>query len=214
MWSRLSRKSKEEQFWDWFIRHEEKLLNFEVDQERIFDKLANALQRVDRDLTFEFGPPEIQRELVISASGIYRAFPAVSALVAAAPTLERWRWTAFRPRRSVGNPVEFQGKCIYPTEVEFALADNGKIAGLYLFLPDFSEGDTALKMIGYLLLDEALGEFDVVTRLGFVEMRSRDTPPDTTGMSKRYPLFELPRLFDQLNLQLERGESPRSPLVS
>jgi hypothetical protein len=209
MWSRFSRKSKEEQFWDWFVRHEEKLLNFEVDQERIFDKLANALQRVDRDLTFEFGPPEARRELVISAAGIKRAFPAVSALVAAAPALERWRWTAFRPRRPVGNPVEFRGKCIYPKDLEFASLDDGKIAGLHLFLPNFRDDDVTVKMIGYLLLDEALGEFDVVTRLGFIEMHA----PDATTIGTRYPFVKLPRLFDQLNLQLERGESPRSLLA-
>ena len=195
----------QEKFWNWFIQHELELFDFESDQERIFDELAAALQKVDSDLTFEFGPKETRREFVISAGGVKNAFPAVTSLVDAAPTLDRWKVTAFRPRRMSFNVVEFRGKRADPRGVKFSLLDNGKTAGVHLFIPGFREGDADWKQIGYLLLDDTLGEYDVESRLGLIKM----LPPDTRTEGRRYPLAELPTLFDQLVSRLE-GRSGRS----
>ena len=47
-------------FWSWFVEHERELFDFdpaeEVEMERIFDPLAAQLARIDKDLSFEFGP--------------------------------------------------------------------------------------------------------------------------------------------------------------
>jgi hypothetical protein len=198
----------QEEFWNWFVQHEAELFdlnpNRESERERIFDELGRELQKVDPDLAFEFGPNEPRREFVISAGGIKRAFPAVASLVDAAPHLDRWQVTAFRPRRIPSNVVEFRGKRVDPRGVRFSLLDNGKTAGIYLFIPGFREGDADWKQIGYLLLDEALGEYDVESRLGLIKM----FPPDTPTNEERHPLAELPALFDGLVSRLE-GRSGR-----
>ena len=177
----------------------------EIERERLFDRVATELQKVNPYLTFEFGPNGPRREFVISAAGIRDAFPAVVRLAGSAPTLQRWHIRAFRPRRTSINIIEIEGKRIDPIDVQFSLSDNGKVAGICLFIPGFQEGDVALKQIGYLLLDETLGEYDVETRLGLIKMLSTDTR--TAG--DRYPLADLPTLFDQLLSQLEgRCKSP------
>jgi hypothetical protein len=189
----------EEKFWKWFEQNQEELLHFEVDQERIFDRLAAQLQKVDRELTFEFGPAEEQREFVISAAGVRDSFPFVVSLKNAAPALSRWRITAFRPRRSPVSAIEFRGKSVNPENVEFTLLDNGKMAGLYLFMPGMEPEETDYKVIGYLLLDEVLGEYDVETGLGLIEMY----PFETQLEGERYPLIELPSMFDKLTSKLQ-----------
>jgi hypothetical protein len=189
-----------EEFWNWFTRHESKLFDFERDRERIFDELATELQKVDPDLTFEFGPKGAVREFIVSAGGIRRAFPAVEALVNIAPAFERWRVIAFRPRR-LPSVVEFAGKRGDPDDVQFTLLDNGKTAGIYLFIPGFRDDDSVLKQIGYLLLDTTLGERDVETRLGLIKMLPSDIRTDHV----RHPLVLLPALFDQLISRLEGG---------
>lgn len=171
----------------------------EVERERVLDQLQAELNKIDPHLTFEFGPRETRRELIISAGGIKSAFPAVTSTVAAAPALKRWQITAFRPRRAYLNSVTFGGKCVDPEDVQFTLLDNGKSAGLYLFIPGFLESDAALKAIGYLLLDDALGEYDVECRLGLIKMLS----PETRTEGKRFPLTDLPALFDELVSRLE-----------
>ena len=189
----------QQEFWNWFIQHERELFDFETNRENVFNKLAAALRKVDPHLTFEFGPKDAKREFVISAGGIRQAFPAVSALADAAPTLERWRIMAFRPRRTAASTIEFRGKRVDPKGVQFSLLDNGTTPGLYLFIPGFRDDDADLKQIGYLLVDEALGEYDVEARLGLIKMLA----PETSTAGDRYPLSDLSERFDQLVTRLE-----------
>src|SRR5882757_1127351 len=106
----------QEVFWIWFAQHQAELFDFETDQERLFDQLAIQLQKVQPNLTFEFGPKDGgKREFVISAGGIKAAFPAVVFLADVAPALDQWRVTAFRPRRTPINIVELEGKCVAQT---------------------------------------------------------------------------------------------------
>ncbi len=92
--------SAEADFWKWFQTNEAMLFDFDRDQEAVFDRLAGEMHKVHQSLTFEFGPKENgRREFVISVDGIKDAFPSVEALYAAAPTLERWQFIKFRPRR-------------------------------------------------------------------------------------------------------------------
>jgi hypothetical protein len=190
----------QQEFWKWFSEHESELLDFEIDRESIFDQLSNQLKRPDPDLTFEFGPKREPREFVVSAGGIKRAFPSVSALLAAAPKLERWRFTAFRPRRIPLNIVEFRGKRIDPKDVQFSLLDDGTTAGIYLFIPGYRDGDADFKQIGYLMLDEALGEYDVESKVGLIKMLSPESPTD----GDRHLLSELPMRLDELAMQLRK----------
>jgi hypothetical protein len=199
----------QEEFWNWFVRHEAELYdldpNWESERERIFDELGSELQKVDSDLTFELGPNQPRREFVISASGIKRAFPSVVSVAEAAPRLDRWQVTAFRPRRTIPSIVEFRGKRVDPRDVQVSLLDNGKIAGVYLFIPGFREGDLDWKQVGYLLLDDLLGEYDVEFRLGLIKMGG---PDQTQTETERFPLAELPKQFDQLVSRLERAGRP------
>ena len=195
----------QEQFWAWFEQHQDDLFNFKVDQERTFDELSRALNRFHKYLTFEFGP-EVngRREFVISASGIKKAFPAVTALTAAAPKFDRWEIVAFRPRRTAICAVDLGGTRLAPEEVEFVLLSNGKMAGIRLFIPGFTEDNLALKQIAYLMLDEALGEYDVETKLGLIQL----TTVGDCGGVERHPLPELPARFDELLKQIEPYGSP------
>jgi hypothetical protein len=198
MW-KMSEVDPVTKFWRWFTKHEKRLWNFEEDQERIFDELATELQKVDQNLTFEFGPQKTKREFVISAAGIKSAFPAVVSLAKAAPALERWQITAFRPRRTTLSIIEFRNKQVDPAAVQFSMLSNGERLGLYLFIPGFCDDDADYGQIGYLMLDEALGEYDVETGLGLIKMMPLDTLTDY----ERHPLAELPSLFDQLTSQLQ-----------
>jgi hypothetical protein len=186
-------------FWEWFLQHEEDLFDFERDREAIFDQLADELQRVHPDLTFEFGPVENgRRDFVVSASGIREAFPAVQALVAAAPALNRWNVIAFRPRRPQGNIIEFGGYRVDPKEVRYQLVVDGNQLGLRLFIRGYTDGNVALKQIGYLLLDEALGEYDVETKLGVIEMVGLESEADGDCS----PVADLAAEFDRAGARL------------
>ena len=184
----------EQAFWNWFVGHEDDLMHFDRDRETIFDSLSAELQKAHPDLTFEFGPVRNGvREFVISAGGRKKAFAAVESLADAAPKLERWKVTRFRPRRPVGHSIEIGKPRIDPDDVQYSLLRGKDELGLHLFIPGYTENDSELGQIGYLFLDEALGEYDVEMKVGLIKM----FPPEADTSGPRHPLHELPTHFDQ-----------------
>ena len=184
----------DEQFWTWFVAHEPRLFAFESDQERVFDELTRELTGVNADLTFEFGPvANGKREFVISAGGIRSAFPAVESLYRTAPMLPRWTWVKFRPRRFPIHDLNYGGKAVKADDVRFLLAKDGEKVGIALFFDGYSEAEKrTYGQIGYLFLDEALGEYAVETQVGAIEFLSKDSK----YFPQSRPLPELPHAFD------------------
>lgn len=189
-----ARANDEESFWKWFAANEARLFNFESDREAVFDALATELNRVNSDLTFEFGPvANGKREFVISAGGIKAAFPAVEVLYSKAPALPRWIWIKFRPRRLPINDLDYGGKKVRADDVRYLLAKDGDKMGVALFFDGYNDAEHGTYgEIGYLFLDEALGEYAVETQVGFIEFHSRESKYFTQS----HPLRELPREFD------------------
>jgi hypothetical protein len=185
----------EEAFWKWFAANETRLFSFEKHQEAIFDELAAQMKRVNADLTFEFGPVSNgRREFVISAGGIRTAFPYVEALYNKAPPLPHWVWVKYRPRRLPINDLNYGGKSIKADDVRFLLAKDDDKVGIVLFFDGYNEKEKGVFMqIGYLFLDDALGEYSVETQVGFIEFRGHDSQ----YFAQSHPLKELPQHFDE-----------------
>jgi hypothetical protein len=190
-------ETKEATFWRWFQKNESRLFSFEKDRERVFGDLAGALKKVDSDLTFEFGPvlSDGRREFVISAGGIKNTFPAVEALYSSAPKIDRWILVKFRPRRSPLNDLEFSGRKVRAADVHYLLFrdENPAKVGIMIFFDGYREEERSVfGQIGYLFLDEALGEYDVEMRLGDIVFQARGSK----YFEQARPLSELSKDFD------------------
>lgn len=185
----------ESEFWKWFIANESQLFSWDSDREAAFDKLSAAMHKVHPDLTFEFGPvADGKREFVISAGGIRKGFPSVEALFASAPSLKRWRWTKFRPRRHSLSDIEIGGRTVRASDVHYLLARDDPMVGVVLFFDGYSEKEKKFfGQIGYLFLDEALGEYAVEMQVGFIEFQ----PRQSTYFQQASPLIDLPAHFDE-----------------
>ena len=197
------------EFWSWFKENQKDYYSFVPgdleERDRLFHALSEQLSRVHQDLTFEFSPvfEDGHREFVISAGGIRSAFPAVEALCSAAPTLPNWKITAFRPRRQPLMPVRTHAVQIEPRDVHYCLFRDGRKVGIMLFHKDYSEHraeeyGNAL----FLLLDSALGEYDVETKVGFIEFYNIDNEffrPD-------WVLPDLATHFDEVFAEIDGTE--------
>ena len=190
--------TKYEKFWKWFRAHEDEVFNFEADQERVFNKLAIQLQRVHPNLTFEFSSvSDGKREFIVSAGGIKKAFPEVSALVREAPSLRRWHVLAFRQRHDIPaircGDINMEHDAVF-----FDYVPNGNRLDVTVFLPGLAnsppERVTGLKTVGYLFLDASVGEYDVETKIAGIEFVDSSAFPER----RRMPLRELPDLIDRL----------------
>lgn len=189
-------KRPEQKFWDWFLRNQQSLFHFEKDQETLFRELAASMARVDDHLRFELGPvTDGKREFVISAGGIKDAFPAVIALASAAPPLDLWTITPFRPRRTDISAIQIGPVTVDPRDVSFTMTPNIHQVDITLYFGGTGDYDRELHgHIGFLLLDESLGEFDVEMLVGRIDFVPASVPSDYT----KYPLRDLPRQFDEL----------------
>lgn len=195
LFGKIGRVTPESNFWKWFTANEEKLFSLESDKDAILDNLSAAIEKVNSDLTFEVCPiVDGKREFIISAGGIKSAFPAVEALYNSAPFLERWQWIKFRPRRHRLNDVDFCGKHIHVEDVYYILARDEPKVGVVLFFDGYNEKEkNVFGQIGYLMLDEAIGEYAVEMQVGFIEIHSRDSE----YFPRASPLTKLPNHFDE-----------------
>ena len=184
----------EQDFWRWFQDNETSLFDFEKDRERTFDRLGAEMHKLNPSLTFEFGPKENgRREFVISADGIREAFPEVEALYAAAPSMPRWKFIKFRPRRKP-NDISYEGVSVKAASVSILVVPNGQLADITVFIPGYTQAaHKTYAAIAFLFLDEALGEYDVETRVGQVNVDSVAKAP-----AQSYSLDALPKAVDAL----------------
>jgi hypothetical protein len=203
-----SQPSKYAAFWQWFAAHDARLHAVRSSTDPLLDSLRAALGHVHADLTFELGPAAARRELVLSADGIRVAFPEVEALAAAAPVLSTWRVIKFRPRRTPLNSLRLDGTEFSPARTRFVLVKDepGKV-GIILFVEHYTKArHDYFANAGFLLLDEALGEYDMETKVGAVDFL------DATSryFTQSRPLTELPSAFDAFFAGRESRGTPPS----
>jgi len=189
-----AQSSPEEKFWRWFQANDNKLFDFEADQEKVFDELQAELHKVNSGLTFEFGPKENGvRDFVISADGIKDVFPSVISLANAAPTLPRWKIIKFRPRRGLG-PISLNGLKLSPEQLDFTIEPDGSKAAITLFIDGYKESEhDRYAGVGFLMLDQALGEYDVETKVGGIEFKARAVK----SKLPKHAFSELAAVFDK-----------------
>ena len=201
----------EQAFWNWFEKNEKMLFSFETNQDRVFGELAAKMQRVQESVTFEFGPVvEGKREFVISADGIKDAFPAVERLYASAPKLPRWVFIKFRPRRAPMD-VDYEGVKVKVEDVFCTVEPDRNKAGITVYIRGYQlSRKKQYTGIAFLMLDQALGEYDVETKVGFIEVRDF---AEGSNLEKK-PLNEVTQIFDAFwkykKADEERGTSTGS----
>ena len=199
-WSK-SKKGQQE-FWDWFAANRERYANLaEVsDLEARLDEVGQQLHRVDKRLAFAFlSNPTDEREFIISADGDIEAFPVVESLVAAAPELGGWKIIAFRQRGDAGAVIQIGAVELGPEQMWFALEKDGDQVGLELYFGGIELSDEVAGA-AFILLDVALGEYDVETKVGFVERHQLQPDADVTRLR---PFEDLPAAFDEFYRQMQ-----------
>jgi len=186
--------SAETTFWQWFVAHKSEVATIKHANEPIANQLAEQLHHIDANLTFEMSVGEGEPELIISADGIQRAFPAVKRLVAAAPPIPGWKVIAFRQRKE-GESIKLgDGTKLNHASLRFQVlgSDASKI-DIAIYVKSADPVPDAVKKAVFLLLDAALGEYDVETRLGAI-----DIEPAAKAPAKARPFPELVKVVDAM----------------
>ena len=173
-------------------------MHFEHDQEAIFDELQNQLHKVNEHLTFEISTIKNgKREFIISADGIREAFSPVIALFDSSPKFNEWTIIAFRPPIGVGFSITIADYSLGPEDIWFLHEADGDLIGLVLYIRDLNEENEELAaQASYILLDTALGEFVVETKVSFIEREPLPSDPGAIGL---LPFTSIVDVFDEVS---------------
>ncbi len=194
----FAKENKEEIFWKWFEKNEMKIFQFENDQETILDSISEHLNLYHESLVFEISQETNgKREIIISADGIEELFPSVESLVKETPSLNRWSVIAFRPRMENYSDfgLTYSGKEFDPKKLWIYYRVENGFFDLIIYFPDYIEDqrDTYVNA-AYVLLDMALGEYDVVKSIRYIDFQKSPVNPKENGLQ---PFSELRSVFDK-----------------
>jgi hypothetical protein len=182
------------EFWTWLAAQEDRL-GWPPESDLV-DEIGDRLGTIHPGLEFELAkadPPLLS----ISAAGDPSLFDLVRDIVAHAPTSLPIGVVAFRQRGPIAGAVLNlpNGGSLSADDVWFRMenADEAEV-GLHVYVRDFpAEGQGAWQEAVYLLLDNALGEEDVVTMITWIEWAPLPSDPGPQGLR---PLEDLAAAFD------------------
>ena len=191
-------QKKVEKFWKWFQKNASKLYKFEDKKDKLLRELTCEIKKIHYALTFVFLPIfSGVREMTISADGVKAGFPYVRLLVDSAPKISTWKFTAFRQRTNADYAITVGNVTLNPQEVFFLHdldSERGKVDVIF-FADGIIEDNTNFMSILCMFLDNALGEFDVATKLGYVDFKNLPFDANLEDYA-RFP--DLPKIIDSI----------------
>ncbi|MCD4658216.1 MAG: hypothetical protein K8S87_11815 [Planctomycetes bacterium] len=191
-------QKKVEKFWRWFQKNATKLYNFEENKEKLFRELTTEVVKIHKTLSFVFSPMlDGVREMTISADGVKAGFPYVRLLVENAPKIPSWKFTAFRQRTIADYSLTIGNVTLNPREIYFLYDidfERGKVDVIF-YADGVNEADSSFTSILFLLLEYSLGEFDVGTKLGYVDFRNL---PFDANLEEYAHFPTLPKIIDSI----------------
>jgi hypothetical protein len=182
----------EDQFWKWFESNSNSLQNLKRNHTRLIERLHAELSKVGEGLTFEIGSKESHgRDFVVSADGIRERFSSVVRLVGAAPSLPGWRIVAFRQPKGTNFTLEFGKLKISPDDLWFHATPNAFLLDLTFYAKALTRRNREMTQGAILIaLDSALGEFDVETKIGRIDLKPAPRNPSKVGLKAFHDLPE------------------------
>ena len=202
--SLFGKVSKEDKFWNWFAKNEQiyykQIENLEV-RDSIFKELTKRLAKVNSELAFEFSPINDSgiREFTISAEGIKEHFPIVEKLISKSPTINSWKFNAFRQRVPGDDmSIQYDNIKIMYSDLFFRFTEKDDKLGIELNIRDFKY-DGGIQNAIYILLDGLLGEYDVTMSIDWIEW----VVLDESRIDNVYPIIDLRTVID--NRKQERN---------
>lgn len=183
-------------FWAWVPGQLDALHAVQTGKEPVVAELGEKLKAIDEGLTFELGLGRTPMQLIISADGDRSRFDLVEQLTKAAPAIEGLEVVAFRPRKDDQLSLAVGGVSLSGADLSFAArpdADKPELMSLEVYVKGLGgEKDADLKEAAYLLLEAALGEKDLETKVGVIDF----LPPLAEPKEGLRPLSELPAAMD------------------
>jgi hypothetical protein len=194
------------EFWTWFAQHSNDLAQACSDTSPVLDELLQSLHGVHPDLYFEICTNSDPRELIVTAEGRRELFPLADVVVAAAPRIEGWVFTALKPPMGFEFQTRYEGTTFDPRSMWFLPLEsqsNPAALGLRVGIPEFVHvQEKSTKNAILVILDTALGERSAASDIQHVEVTALPAKPDEQGY------IELTELADYIAWKKRKRAHP------
>lgn len=175
-WFTTSPEKRRKRFWKWFVRNQSAIHGLSGPDDPFILTIGKQLQKVHRGLMWEVSSPDEDGVLdfVISADGLPELVEEVESLADAAPQLTSIRVVRFRAPHS-----DIHGLTLGIGEIELSADDlrftwrpgaSGMIDVLLLVPPMPGLEPPEIYHAAFLMLDAILGEYNVMCRIGKVDV--------------------------------------------
>ncbi|GAO44199.1 DUF695 domain-containing protein [Flavihumibacter petaseus] len=180
-------------FWVWFAKNEqpfrESVTTGTAIEKVFFRKLAPALDQLNEGFHFLTGmSDENTVELIITADGEIGNFVFVEELVAAAPAIAGWKFTAHKPATEAFN-LEMSGYTFSTDNMHFVAQQHEQYPDkidITIIHEDYNESNvTEITRGVYIFLDNYLGELEFAMSIDWLEVAG----PSASG--EKIPLEKL-----------------------
>jgi hypothetical protein len=194
----LTEPKRVNEFWQWIATNTQLLQTKKGMSEALIDELSERFDQAFPDLTWEI---ELQNEhdwwFVISADGIPGLIHAVVSAHETAPKIPGWKIVPFRQRGKLSVSIKLDTRKLTYDDIWCGVEPDGYYTDVTFYIHGFSANtDHDLKGATLILLDNAIGEFDRMVKIGSIEFKPLEGKP---GRSETFfPLREMPDYLDNL----------------
>ena len=178
-------------FWDFFVENKSEIEQFEQNPDGVCDAIGKVLSSVAPELDFEMGKhPDGYFEFILIAGGVYNNIEKVVEVYNAAPEIKNWVVVPFRPRQFL-SPLEFPDRVYDPADFYYQSCVVEDRTCVKIHIKDYTpEAEAEFGSIAFMFMDIILGEFDVMTKIGVVEMDFLPDNPIGIGLKPLSALAE------------------------
>jgi hypothetical protein len=169
-------------FWNWFGQQAQGFAevikaNGNIEK-KVFDVIRPKLHQLDDNIFYLVGLSEGVVELVLTVDGKFKSIAAVEELVAAAPAIPGWKFTALKPAMGSGVGIGISGFEFNSSKLHFYAnehADYPDEIDITIVHDDYrDEEGKAMAQGVYLYLDNYLGELQFVSTIDNMRVTGKE----------------------------------------
>ncbi|SDI45616.1 hypothetical protein [Winogradskyella thalassocola] len=168
--------SKEEKFWNWVLKNKTKLEAFihsDFEDYTVYNRLTNTLKKYNSLLFPEMTLGENGKVvLIITPDGMKDGILPTQKLYDSKPNLDNWIIKKFRqPNDEIG--LNFDG-VEYPSSditIRTQINEKEEKVDVEIYIKNMNSEPSKHKTLAFLYLDHILGEFNTITKVGFIDFK-------------------------------------------
>lgn len=199
VFSLFNKKSKEEKFWNWVLKNKNKLeyfINSNQEDYSIYNQLTNEIKKYNSFLFPEMTMTEKNEVvLIITPDGMQEGVLATQKLFDSKPELNNWVVKKFRQATDEVE-LNYDGVEYLSSNIQIVpeLDKEREKINIKVFIMNMNLDEKGHQSLAWLYLDHILGEFNTITKIGYIDFYHSESDKRIDG---GITILELRKLIEK-----------------